>query len=465
MMTDTPRPEPAFPRLAVRLSKAIANALRIGYARKRAGRFLAAPLLAAVFVLLASGAALTDQAKYTLGPQDKLQLRVFEWRAPLDEVYEWKALNGEFLISGSGEISLPLIGVIDAGGRTTMELANTISQALMKHMKLGDPPKVALEVVEYRSFFISGSVDSPGAYPYRPGLTVLQAVSIAGGLPRMSDLGSMRLGREVIAGRGEVRQLAQQTNALLARKARLKAELARADKVSFPEELLERKDDPATARIIDQERLLFEARRTALTTQISTLKRLRKYLEEEVNSLREQVKLKQKELSTVENELGNITKLVEKGLSPSSRQFGLERLAAQLSSEKLRLETTLLKAQQEISRTDVSIDEARNKNAIEVASQLRETEADLEQTLSKYDTQEMLLYESEVTTPRLLSARRRKSEKTDPQYTIIRTVDGESREISAEESTSLQPGDTLKVELPMPDDLSTILGLPPRATQ
>lgn len=420
-----------------------------------------------VLALLAAGAlpAAADEEVYKLGPQDKLQLRVYEWRAPIDKVFEWKAFNDTFTVSPSGEILLPLIGKVVAEGRTTEELAKVIGQEIMQRMKLGEAPEVALEVAQYRPFFITGSVSKPGAYPYVPGMTILQALSIAGGLPRPGDTGLLRLGREVISGRGSVKQLAQQINALLARKARLKAEQEKADKISFPAELLARKSDEATARLIEQEEIIFKARRTALTTQVATLKRLKDYLVQEVQSLEKQVKLKQSELSIVEHELGNVMSLVKKGLSVSSRQFALERLAAQLSSEKLRLETALLKAKQEISRTDVSIEEAQNKNAIEVASLLRTTEAELEQTLGQYDTQEKLLYESEITVPRLLSARRSKSKKTEPKYSIVRNIDGRSREISATELTPVQPGDTIKVELPLPDDLSSILALPPRATQ
>lgn len=422
--------------------------------------------LAILFALAIAHPAIAEEGDYKLGPGDKLRLRVYEWRAPLDQVFEWKAFNEEFIVSGSGKVSLPLIGEVTAASRTTAELARTISQEIMKRMKLGEPPEAAVEVVEYRPFFIVGSVAKPGAYPYRPGLTVVQALSIAGGLPRPGDQGIMRLGREVISGRGEVQQLALQTNALLARRARLKAELKRSNEISFPPELLKRKNDPAIASLLDQEQIIFESRRTALKTQVSTLERLKAYLVKEVASLEEQIKLKQSELSIVEGELRGVMSLVKKGLSVASRQFALERLAAQLSSERLRLETTLLKAKQEISRTEVAIDEARNKNAIEVATQLRTTEAELEQTLGKYETQEKLLYESEVTIPRLLASRRHKSRETEPKYSIVRRgEDGKAEEFAATELTLVEPGDTIKVELPLPDDLTSILALPPRATQ
>lgn len=416
-------------------------------------------------VLLAFGQAAAEDKSYKLGPQDKLRLLIYEWRAPIDQVYEWTAMNGEFTIGASGMISLPLIGDIPAEGRTTNELAETIAKQMAEHVKLRSPPKVALEVSQYRPFFIVGAVAKPGAYPYQPGLTVLRALSIAGGLPRLADDGFLRLGREVISGRGTVQQLASKTKELLARKARLEAEQSQADQLTFPEQLSQLKGDTEIARILQQEENIFKARRIALSTQISTLNRLKDYLKNEVSSLEEQVKLKQGELSIVNQELGNIISLVKKGLTPSNRQFSMERLASEISSEKLRLETALLKAKQEISRTDVAIDEAKNNNAIEVASLLRATEAELEQTGVQYKTQEKLLYESEVIFPNLITARRRKSAEDEPKYSIVRVVDGKSQQVEANEFADVMPGDTIKVELPIHEDLSSLLASSPRVTQ
>ncbi len=429
-------------------------------------RCLTLGAFAAVLACLASMPASAEPGAYTLGPQDKLRLRVFEWREALDKVFEWSALNGEFIVSEAGTLSLPLIGGIEARGRTTKELAQAIGERLKTRIKLGAAPEVGLEIVEYRPFYIVGRVAKPGAYPYRPGMNVLHALSVAGGFPRPQEDSFLRLGREVISGRGTVDQLELKIKELLARKARLKAELAQIDKIAFPERLESDDVDPVTARILEQERIVFNARRTALRTQINTLKRLKTYLVEEVKSLREQVKLKEHELSIVNGELNNVSDLVKKGLSIASRQFALERLAAQLSSDKLRLSTALLKAQQEISRTEVSIDEARNKNSIEVASQLRETEAKLEQTMKQYDTQQNLLYESEFTFPRLVASRRQNVKEIEPIYTIVRSAEnGEAREIKATEQTAVRPGDTVKVELPLQDSLSTILGISSSASQ
>jgi len=113
--------------------------------------------------------------QYRLGAADKVRVITF------GEV----ALTGEFVVSGAGNISLPLIGDTRAQGLTTSELAQSIQTAL-KNGYLTDP-KFSVEVLNYRPFYILGEVTKPGEYPYTNGLTVLNAVATANGFTYRAD--------------------------------------------------------------------------------------------------------------------------------------------------------------------------------------------------------------------------------------------------------------------------------------
>ena len=138
----------------------------------------------------------TVAAEYLLGPQDKVRLKVYEWRASRDVIFEWTALNDSFVVGADGTLFLPFVGQIRAQGTAPGDLARAIGDRLMQHMGLGRQPDVAVEVVQYRPFYIVGYVTQPGEFPYRPGLTVLQALGIAGGL-RTHEEDMSRLEREV----------------------------------------------------------------------------------------------------------------------------------------------------------------------------------------------------------------------------------------------------------------------------
>jgi protein involved in polysaccharide export with SLBB domain len=114
--------------------------------------------------------ALTQMASaYQLGSSDRLRVTVFGH----------PDLSGEFEVDGTGSISLPLIGQKTAVGLSTAQLETSITETLAAGYILD--PRVSVEVINYRPFYILGEVGQPGEYPYTSGLTVQNAVAAAGG--------------------------------------------------------------------------------------------------------------------------------------------------------------------------------------------------------------------------------------------------------------------------------------------
>jgi polysaccharide export outer membrane protein len=117
----------------------------------------------------AGAPAVTTDPGYQLGSGDRVRITVFGQ----------PDLSGEYAIDGSGILAFPLIGQLKAGGHTAHELEQQIIGKL-KPNYLRDP-RVAIEVLTYRPFYIVGEVKTPGSYPYVNGMTVLNAVALAGG--------------------------------------------------------------------------------------------------------------------------------------------------------------------------------------------------------------------------------------------------------------------------------------------
>jgi polysaccharide biosynthesis/export protein len=90
-----------------------------------------------------------------------------------------KDLTNTYAIDAGGSITMPLIGLVPARGRTPAGVAAEISGKL-RHGYIRDP-SVAVEIEAYRPFFILGEVAAPGQYPYVPNMSVESAVAIAGG--------------------------------------------------------------------------------------------------------------------------------------------------------------------------------------------------------------------------------------------------------------------------------------------
>jgi polysaccharide export outer membrane protein len=129
-----------------------------------------------------SAIATPDQEfQYRLGSGDTVRLTVFDN----------EDLSGQFEVDGTGKVSLPLVGAVSVGGRSLEEAEATIVDALKPDFLKN--PRVNLEVLNYRPFYILGEVNAPGSYAYVNGMTILNAVAIAGGFTNRARESKMTL--------------------------------------------------------------------------------------------------------------------------------------------------------------------------------------------------------------------------------------------------------------------------------
>ncbi len=123
------------------------------------------------------------RGSYILGPNDRIRLKV----------YGEPDITGEYEVDASGQISVPLAGHLRAAGLTTKQLEGAITSALAKGIVRD--PRVNIEIALYRPYYILGEVKKGGEYPYRLGLTVLDAVASAGGYTYRANEGKVYLRR------------------------------------------------------------------------------------------------------------------------------------------------------------------------------------------------------------------------------------------------------------------------------
>ena len=118
---------------------------------------------------------------YRLGPGDKIKI----------QVYGEPDMGVEAKLTDAGTLVHPVLGEIKAAGLSIGELSAALVEAL-KGPYLVDP-KVSVNILEYREYYITGEVQKPGAYHYEPGLTVHKAVSVAGGFTQRASRTSITL--------------------------------------------------------------------------------------------------------------------------------------------------------------------------------------------------------------------------------------------------------------------------------
>lgn len=134
-------------------------------------RLLAARVTAVILLLIsfAITPAFGQKIPYRLGTGDQVRVTVFGH----------EDLSGDFEVSSTGSITLPLIGAVSALELTLQALEQAITDRLKPDYLKN--PQVSAEVLNYRPFYIIGEVKNPGSYPYVGGMRAINAIAIAGG--------------------------------------------------------------------------------------------------------------------------------------------------------------------------------------------------------------------------------------------------------------------------------------------
>ncbi|MBN8445154.1 MAG: polysaccharide export protein [Gammaproteobacteria bacterium] len=137
-----------------------------------------------LLALLCFTAIANEAENYKLGPGDVIVIQVFGE----DE------LKLETQLTDSGTVNYPFLGTIKVVGMSIKELEQHVYNGLKPDYFV--EPNVFVGIVQYRPFYIHGEVKKPGGYPYQPGMTVNQAIALAGGLTERASKEKIEISRE-----------------------------------------------------------------------------------------------------------------------------------------------------------------------------------------------------------------------------------------------------------------------------
>lgn len=413
-----------------------ASSTEPSHARPTAKTRLSRSLYLAIACLTVGLSGLAHAGSAPLTPQTRLRLTVVQWM-PTKGVYEqWAPLGGEFVVSEAGTIALPVIGAVPVGDLDNEELAARIATLLQQKIGLVNKPDTTVEILEYPPIYVVGDVNAPGEHKFRTGLTVLQALALSGGQFRNGEASAGEQTRLV----GELRGADDEILRSTARMARLQAEMSGAKEISFPQTSIDSASAETAPEIYAQERILFTARANELSRQTKSLGELRDLLTAEINVLQEKIKATDDNIKASETELGAVTQLVDKGIATASRKTDLERVLSGYRTERLDQVTAVMRARQGITEATRNMDGLRDKLQTEIASELQTEQGKLEQLRLKRGVSQRLLLDALAAPGSSIPGR-----ESALTYTITRQEAGEARQLAAQETTALQPGDVVKV--------------------
>ncbi|ACL60705.1 polysaccharide biosynthesis/export family protein [Methylobacterium nodulans] len=383
-------------------------------------------------------------AEYRLQPGDVLEFSV----AGVPEMRQKLAVNLD------GEVSFPLIGEVKAAGRPVAELRETVKSLLPNRsltlrgqdgketLTVISGDEITLAIAEYRPVYVSGDVAKPGEQPYRAGLSVRQAVSLAGGY----DLQRFRMESPILQTadlRGEYQTLWTDFARAQAEGARLRAELEGRrdfDRKSVTEAPL---PAPVLNAIIDNEQKILLARNADFTRERDHLTRTVALYDSRITVLTEQRKKEDEGAELDASEIERINDLTRRGVVPITRALETRRLSLLSSTRALQIGVQAEQAKKDRQDAARAVERLEDQHRSDLLKELQDNDVKLAQTRAKLQAVgEKLLYTGVVRSQLV------RGTGGTPQIAVYRRTDPTHRErIAADEETELQPGDTVEIAL------------------
>ncbi len=375
---------------------------------------------------------------YKLGRGDRLRVRVYD-----REDFSW-----DVMVREDGNVQIPYLGKFEVSGRTTAEFEELLSAAL--RTRLNRATSVAVDVMERRPFFIVGVVTKPGSYQFQPGMIVLHAVALAGGVVR-SETGSF-LAADASREAARLQTSGEELKRTLVARARLAAERKGQTEITSVPELVELTGDTEAKRLVIAENEI-------LKFGLETTERERK-------ALKASIELSDKEIAALEQQLGEIKvqrtlrdkqltefqALISRGLTTQQRVIESQLAISLLERDNLEANANIARAKQTRQKAMRDLDMLTLDRKSKIEQEIVKLDEQVEKSRVAIRSSRKII--QQITG---LPASMQTPTGAEPvlAYQLMRKKpDGSIETIAAEEQSLIEPGDILKVT-PRVNQIST----------
>jgi protein involved in polysaccharide export with SLBB domain len=347
-------------------------------------------------------------------------------------------------VTSDGDVQFPLIGSIKVAGLTIDEARAKLRQTYISRDIIKDP-KIALNITTFRPIFVLGEVKSPGSFAYTPGMSVEQAVGLAGGTQTdQTNPADRVVARARLRGDIDGTQADIVHEALYA--ARLRAQLDGRTKVDI-------KDVPDIAKNYVQNvsiQSVIEIEQKILDTDLSTSKNQEEILSQGIKEaegglqILSQLEATQKEVvdsnqadfvrvdSLRKRELNTIAEWLRAKTSLSDEKARLLEIYAQMSTSR-----------RELGNLRLELAKLKDDRVKDILTKLQERDVAIKKLIAeRHSAEEQYFLMAATTSQQSLT-----NSKINFSYQILRTVDGRKQALNAQPSTEMLPGDSVIVAI------------------
>ena len=348
-----------------------------------------------------------------------------------------------------GEVSLPLVGEVRAAGKGLPDLRRHVADLLAGTRKLQDPD-VTVELVELRPFYVTGDVSRPGAVPFRGGLTVRSAISLAGGYDalRFRSENPLLMAPEL---RSQSESLWVELVRRQARVLTLQAEMDGKDVADLSSLREAPVPKASVAAIADVEQRDLKVRVAEYAKQKAFLERAIVQANEAVTGLETGLQDQSRFLSKQVEAGERLQASYARGVTPVMRVEEENRSMAMLRNQQVDTTARLAQAKRDRDEAVRALERWPDERRRRLLAETQDAFVEVERLrASLRSAGERLLYTGAVTAQLKRGA-------NPPETVIHRDVDGKRASIRVGEDDPVRPGDVIEVVI-RPD-------MPPARTQ
>ena len=359
--------------------------------------------------------------------------------ASLQTFYQRMDLSGEYSIEQDGTLSLPRLGRFMLEGRSLQDVQSELAVAFTRVM--GRPADVNVTILERPPVYVVGPVKQPGAYKFVPGMMVLQVVALAGGLEQ--GLRGTSQAIEAFREMDRIRKTADDMKRLLARRARLDAESDGLLSLQPPEQLIGLAGERAANVYLDSENALLRVERGQKQQQLNEVNLQVHLAQKEIQSLRSKLTQLDVQRDIRTERLNDMQKLMSRGMTTRGGLINVRSELADIESRRQDHLFAIMQAEGRLAMAEQTKARFVADNAANLVRAIATTESEIMDLQQSRTSGEMLTAIIEDNNARLLLTRA----SAAPAYEIVRQGRGGPTVLSAQETSSLLPGDVLKINV------------------
>jgi exopolysaccharide production protein ExoF len=344
-------------------------------------------------------------------------------------------LTGDYRISPDGEISVPVIGRFNVVDQTAAQLEKILAKKTGEIA--GREVYVTVEMAAYRPMFVTGLVKTPGSIQWFPGMTVLKAVSLSGGIYRVdgvvrsdSTSGSNELARFKKALEDEKRSIAEL--------ARIRAEQRSASVIEIPDQLVKLAGPKEAEQLINAQTVLLESRRSSFADQLATLERGRALAGQELAGLKVQGSRITELLRLRTDARQKVQDLLSKGLVRADRALDEEIKVSELEEKSTNTAVAVARVQATVANLEREAVTMQAERKAQLEGQALKLEREIVQLGIEFESSRDAY--SELTGNSTPGGPERQM-----SFKLVRSIGSERDVILANDSTLTRPGDVLVV--------------------